>query len=38
MECIFYSYFENIKSYYSMKVKKGDDFYNIDFIDSQLEI
>ena len=21
MECIFYSYFENIKSYYSMKVK-----------------
>ena len=23
MECIFYSYFENIKSYYSMKVKKG---------------
>ena len=22
MECIFYSYFENIKSYYSMKVKK----------------
>ena len=22
MECIFYSYCENIKSYYSMKVKK----------------
>ena len=22
MECIFYSYFENINSYYSMKVKK----------------
>ena len=35
MECIFYSYFENIKSNYSMKVK---GFYNIDFIDSQLEI
>ena len=38
MECIFYSYFENIKSYYSMKVKKDDTFYNIDFIDSQFEI
>ena len=38
MECIFYSYFENIKSYYSMKVKKGDDLYHIDFIDLQLEI
>ena len=38
MECILYSYFENIKSNYSMKVKKDDDFYNIDFIDSQLEI
>ena len=38
MECIFYSYFENIKSYYSMKVKKEDTFYNIDFIDSQFEI
>ena len=38
MECIFYSYFENIKSNYSMKVKKDNDFYNIDFIDSQLEI
>ena len=38
MECIFYSYFENIKSNYSMKVKKDGDFYNIDFIDSQLEI
>ena len=37
MECIFYSYFENIKSYYSMKVKKGDGLYHIDFIDSQLE-
>ena len=38
MECIFYSYFENIKSTYSMKVKKGEDLYHIDFIDSQLEI
>ena len=38
MECIFYSYFENIKSYYLMKVKKGDTFYNIDFIDSQFKI
>ena len=38
MECIFYSYFDNIKSNYSMKVKKGDDLYHIDFIDSQLEI
>ena len=38
MEYIFYIYFENIKETYSMKVKKGSDFYNIDFIDSQLEI
>ena len=38
VECIFYSYFENIKSYYSMKVKKDGGFYNINFIDSQLEI
>ena len=38
MGCIFYSYFENIKSYYSMKVKKDGFFYNINFIDSQLEI
>ena len=38
MECIFYSYFENIKSYYSMKVKKDGGFYNINFIDSYLEI
>ena len=38
MECIFFSYFENIKSNYSMKVKKDGGFYNIDFIDSQLEI
>ena len=38
MECIFYSYFENIKSNSSMKVKKDGVFYNINFIDSQLEI
>ena len=38
MECIFYTYFENIKETYSMKVKNDNDFYNIDFIDSQLEI
>ena len=38
MECIFYSYFKNIKSYYSMKVKKDGGFYNINFIDSQLKI
>ena len=38
MECIFYSYFQNIKSYYSMKVRKEGGFYNINFIDSQLEI
>ena len=37
-ECIFYSYFENIKSNYSIKVKKDGGFSNIDFIDSQLEI
>ena len=38
MECIFYPYFENIKSNYSMKVKKDGGFYNINFIDSQLKI
>ena len=38
MECIFYSYFENIKSYYSMRVKYEGGFYNINFIDSQLLI
>ena len=38
MECIFYSYFENIKSNYSMKVKKDGGFYNINFIENQLEI
>ena len=34
----FIAYFENVKSNYSMKVKKDNDFYNIDFINSQLEI
>ena len=38
MECIFYSYFENIKSYYSVQVKKDDNLYHIGFIDSRLEI
>ena len=38
MECIFYSYFENIKSYYSMQIKKDGGFYNINFIDCQLKI
>ena len=38
MECIFYSYFENIKSLLFNEGKKGDDLYHIDFIDSQLEI
>ena len=38
MECMFRTYFENIKSNYSMKVKKGDNIYHIEFIDSQLEI
>ena len=37
-ECMFRTYFENIKSNYSMKVKKDDGFFNINFIDSQLEI
>ena len=38
MECIFCSYFENVKSNYSMKVKKDDNFYNVDFIDSKFQI
>ena len=38
MECMFRTYFENIKSNYSMRVKYYGGFYNIDFIDSQLEI
>ena len=35
MECM---YFENIKSNYTMRVKYEGSFYNINFIDSQLEI
>ena len=38
MECTFRTYFENVKSNYSMKVKYEGAFYNIDFIDTQLEI
>ena len=38
MECMFRTYFENIKSNYSVRVKYDGGFYNIDFIDSQLEI
>ena len=38
MECMFRTYFENIKSNYSMQVKYDDVFYNINFIYSQLEI
>ena len=38
MECMFRTYFENIKSNYSMRVKYDGGFYNINFIDSQLEI
>ena len=38
MECMFRTYFENIKSNYSMRVKYEGGFYNIDFIDAQLEI
>ena len=38
IECMFRTYFENIKSNYSMRVKYDSGFYNISFIDSQLEI
>ena len=38
MECTIRTYFENIKSNYSMKVKYEDGFYNINCIDAQLEI
>ena len=38
MECMFRTYFENIKSNYSMRVKYEGGFYNINSIDSQLEI
>ena len=38
MECMFRSYFENIKSNYSIRVKYDGGFYNINSIDSQLQI
>ena len=38
MECMFRTYFENIKSNYSMRVKYDGEFYNINFIDNQLEM
>ena len=38
MECMFHTYFQNIKSNYSMRVKYEGGFYNINFIDAQLEI
>ena len=37
-ECIFRIYFENIKSNHSMRVKYEGGFYNINFINSQLQI
>ena len=38
MECMFRTYFENVKSNYTMRVKYEGGFYNINFIDAQLEI
>ena len=38
MDCTFRTYFENVKSNYSLKVKYEGSFYNIGFIDTQLEI
>ena len=38
MECMFRTYFENVKSSYTMRVKYEGGFYNISFIDAQLEI
>ena len=38
MECMFRTYFENVKSNYSMRVEYERGFYNINFIDAQLEI
>ena len=38
MEYMFHTYFENVKSNYSMRVKYEGGFYNINFIDAQLEI
>ena len=38
MDCTFRTYFENVKSNYSMKVKYEGAFYNVNFINAQLEI
>ena len=38
MEYMFRTYFKNIKSNYSMRVKYDGGFYNINFTDSKLEI
>ena len=38
MECMFRTYFENIKSNYIMRVKYEGGFYNINFLDAQLQI
>ena len=38
MECMFRTYFENVRSNCTMRVKYEREFYNINFIDAQLEI
>ena len=38
MKCMFRTYFENVKSNYTMRVKYEGGFYNSNFIDAQLEI
>ena len=38
MGCMFRTYFENVKSNNTMRVKYEGGFYNINFIDAQLEI
>ena len=35
---IFYNFFHNVKQDYEMKVKKDNNYYNISFIDSMLEV
>ena len=37
-QAIFYNFFHNVKESYQMKVKKGNTFYTIAFIDSMLEV
>ena len=37
-QAIFYNFFHNVKESYQMKVKKGNTFYTISFIDSMLEV